>query len=335
MTTGTGAAIFGCAGLTLQADEAVFFRDFDPAGFILFARNVESPHQIKALTGDLRACVGWDAPIFVDQEGGRVQRLRAPHWREWTPPLDFVAAAGPRAERAMYLRAALIGAEHLALGIDGNCAPTLDVAGDATHPFLKNRCYGFDHEQVSRIGRAVADGLLASGVLPVMKHMPGHGRAQVDTHHHLPQVLAEAETLHDVDFAPFRALSDLPLAMTAHLVFSALDPDRPATQSPEVIRVIREEIGFQGVLMSDDLNMQALSGTLAERTRASMDAGCDLALHCKGVLAEMQAVAGQAGRLTEAARARMGHALSFRHSPQLDIAALDAELRSIMDHAHG
>ena len=335
MTTGTGAAIFGCAGVEVLPDEAAFYRDFDPAGFILFARNIESPSQVKRLTANLRACVGRGAPVFVDQEGGRVQRLRAPHWREWTPPLEFVAAAGTKAERAMYLRGALIGAEHLALGIDGNCAPTLDVVTEATHPFLKNRCYGADPDTVLRLGRAVADGLLASGVLPVMKHMPGHGRAQVDAHHDLPRVYADAETLHDIDFAPFRALNDLPLAMTAHLVFTAFDRVHPATQSPEMIRVIREEIGFQGVLMTDDLNMQALSGTLADRTRAAIDAGCDLALHCKGILSEMQAVAGQAGMMSGATRARMARALTFRHAAKLDIAALDGELRVLMGPSHG
>ena len=335
MNPGTGAAIFGCAGVELQADEAAFFRSFDPAGFILFARNIESALQVKRLTADLRASVGRDAPIFVDQEGGRVQRLRAPQWREWAPPLDYVAQAGAKAAQVMYLRAALIGAEHQALGIDGNCAPMLDVVGDDTHPFLKNRCYGYDPKSISLIGRAVADGLLAAGVLPVMKHMPGHGRSHVDTHHDLPFVSVSIETLRGSDFVPFRALKDLPLAMTAHLVFTAIDPDRPATQSPAMIRLIREEIGFQGVLMTDDLNMQALSGPLADRTRASIDAGCDLALHCKGVLAEMEEVAGQAGSMSEVTKARMSRALAFRKAPALDIAALDAELKVLMDQVHG
>lgn len=335
MSLGQGAAIFGCAGPVLIPDEAAFFRDFQPAGFILFARNVESPDQLARLTADLRANVGRDAPIFVDQEGGRVQRLRAPHWREWTPPLDFVAAAGAHAERAMELRAALIGAEHRALGIDGNCAPTLDVVQGETHAFLKNRCYGHDPDTVSRIGRAVARGLLSAGVLPVMKHLPGHGRSHVDTHHDLPRVDADAESLADIDFAPFRALADLPLAMTAHLVFTAYDPDHPATQSPAMIRVIREEIGFAGILMTDDLNMQALKGSLGERTRAAMAAGCDLALHCKGILSEMQAVADQAGQMSPDVQARLGAALALRRPLDLDISALDAELRSIMDLAHG
>jgi beta-N-acetylhexosaminidase len=334
MSLGTGAAIFGCAGPVLLPDEAAFYRDFDPAGFILFARNVENPVQVKHLTDDLRDSVGRDAPIFVDQEGGRVQRLRAPHWREWTPPLDFVTTAGDQAARAMYLRAALIGAEHRAVGIDGNCAPLVDVATAETHPFLRNRCYGFDAATVTRIGRAVTEGLLAAGVLPVVKHMPGHGRSALDTHHALPTVTADPATLWAEDFAPFKALADLPFAMTGHLVFAAYD-DLPATQSPRMIRLIREEIGFQGVLMTDDLNMQALAGDLASRTRASMDAGCDLALHCKGDLAEMVAVAGQAGAMTTATEARLARAMAFRRPPVLDIAALDAELRSMMDRMHG
>lgn len=331
MSKPLGAAIFGCAGTVLQPDEAAFFRDFDPAGFILFARNVDSPSQVRRLCDDLRATLGRDAPIFVDQEGGRVQRLRAPHWREWTPPFDFAAAAGDHAPRAMWLRAALIGAEHRAIGIDGNCAPTLDVVQPGTHPFLINRCYGSDADTVSSLGRAVAEGLLAVGVLPVMKHMPGHGRSEVDTHHDLPVVHAEPETLHDIDFAPFRALADLPLAMTAHLVFSAIDPDHPATQSPAMIRLIREEIGFDGVLMTDDLNMQALKGTLGQRTARARAAGCDIALHCKGVLAEMEEVAEAAGRLSAQSQARWDKSLAFRHARALDIAALDAELRGIMD----
>ncbi len=333
---GRGAAIFGCEGPDLGRDEATFFRDFDPCGFILFARNVETPDQVRRLTAALRETVGRDAPILVDQEGGRVQRLRAPHWREWTPPLDFVAAAGAKAPRAMELRYHIMARELRAVGIDANCAPVCDLITGLTHPFLKNRCYGSDPAQVSVIARAVADGLLAGGVLPVMKHMPGHGRSHVDTHHDLPLVDASRVDLNAHDFAPFRALNDLPMAMTAHLVFTAYD-DKPATQSPVLIKAIREEIGFQGLLITDDLNMQALKGDLASRTAASIAAGCDLALHCKGDLAEMQAVASTAGTMSDATLQRLAAALRWRHAPStVDIASLEAELGLLMSDApHG
>ncbi|WP_149586693.1 glycoside hydrolase family 3 N-terminal domain-containing protein [Tabrizicola flagellatus] len=331
MTVGTCAAIFGCAGPVLLPEERAFFREADPFGFILFARNVEDPAQLRRLTADLRAAVGREAPVLVDQEGGRVQRLRAPHWREWTPPLDTVDAAGSvaAAERQMRLRAMVIAAELAAVGIDADCIPTLDVARPATHPFLLNRCYGRDPETVAQIGRAVAEGLMAGGVLPVMKHMPGHGLSHVDTHQDLPTVTVSREELQAVDFAPFRALADLPMAMTAHLVFAAIDPDRPATQSPDVIRLIREEIGFRGLLMSDDLNMQALSGTLAERTARTIAAGVDIALHCKGDLAEMEEVAGAAGTMGSETRARAEAAIAARREGQVDVKAALAEL------AHG
>lgn len=331
MTVGQGAAIFGCAGPKLLPDERAFFRDADPFGFILFARNVEDPEQLRRLTSDLREAVGWQAPILVDQEGGRVQRLRAPHWQEWTPPLDTVDGAGAveAAERIMRLRASVIAAELADVGIDADCIPTLDVVRPETHPFLMNRCYGRDPDTVARIGRAVAEGLMAGGVLPVMKHMPGHGLSHVDTHHDLPTVDVSHEDLTAVDFAPFRALRDLPMAMTAHLVFAALDGDRPATQSPTMIRVIRDEIGFQGLLMSDDLNMQALSGTLAERTARTIAAGVDVALHCKGDMAEMIAVAGAAGRMGPAARGRAEAAVAARRPATVDVKAALAEL------AHG
>lgn len=331
MTVGSGAVIFGCAGPRLLPEERAFFRDADPFGFIVFARNVEDPSQLRRLTADLREAVGRDAPVLVDQEGGRVQRLRSPHWREWTPPLDTVDGAGSleAAERIMRLRSSVIGAELRDVGIDADCIPTLDVVREGTHPFLMNRCYGRDPEVVARIGRAVADGLMAAGVLPVMKHMPGHGLSHVDTHHDLPVVDVSLEELQAVDFAPFRALADLPMAMTAHLVFAALDRDLPATQSPRMIRVIREEVGFQGLLMSDDLNMQALSGTLADRTARTIAAGVDIALHCKGDMAEMVAVAGAAGRMGPAARARAEAAVAARRPALVDVKAALAEL------AHG
>jgi beta-N-acetylhexosaminidase len=311
MTVGRGATIFGCAGPRLLPEERAFFRAADPFGFILFARNVQTPEQVSRLTADLREAVGRDAPVLVDQEGGRVQRLRAPHWREWEPPLDTVLADPATAASRMRRRMAVIGAELRAVGIDANCAPLADVARDATHPFLRNRCYGTDPATVARIARAVAEGLKEAGVLPVLKHMPGHGLSHLDTHLELPVVDLGLDELRAVDFAPFRALADLPMAMTAHLVFAALDR-LPATQSPVMIRLIREEIGFQGLLMTDDLNMQALQGTLGERAARSIAAGCDVALHCKGDLAEMEAVAAAAGAMGPAALARAEAAVAVR-----------------------
>jgi beta-N-acetylhexosaminidase len=330
MTFSRGATIFGCAGPALLPDERAFFRAADPFGFILFARNVDTPDQLRRLTGDLRAAVGRDAPILVDQEGGRVQRLRAPHWRDWEPPLDSIAAA-PSVEAAaamMRARATVIAAELRAVGIDANCAPLGDVARPGTHPFLRNRCYGSDPASVSLIARAVADGLMAGGVLPVMKHLPGHGLSHLDTHHDLPTVDETLEVLDRIDFAPFRALADLPMAMTAHLVFAAVDPGLPATQSPKMICIIRERIGFRGLLMSDDLNMQALQGTLAERTRRTIGAGVDVALHCKGDLQEMREVADAAGEMTPAAAARAQAALAARPAAGM---ALEEALAGLAD----
>lgn len=335
MTTGKGAAIFGLLGPVLSPKERAFFKDYDPFGFILFGRNIETPAQVAALTADLRDAVGRDAPIMIDQEGGRVQRLRAPHWRDWQAPFDTVAevtvAKGPEAAaRAMELRFQLIASELRALGIDANCAPLGDIASDQTHPFLQNRCYGRDVETVTRIARAVADGMLAGGVLPVLKHIPGHGRSQMDTHFNLPTVTTPLSELRVHDFAPFRQLSDLPMAMTGHLIFSDCDPLHPATQSPEMIRLIREDIGFDGLLMTDDLNMEALEGDLGTRTRASLGAGVDIALHCKGDFQQMQEVALAAGCMTNAALARAKAALSCRiPAPDWDIPALEAELAQL------
>ena len=329
--TGKGAAIFGCAGPVLTPDERAFYRDYQPFGFIIFARNVADPAQLRRLTHDLRDAVGRDAPILVDQEGGRVQRLRGPHWTEWTPPFDFVQAAGRNAAAAMALRYRLIARELRSVGIDANCAPTADLITPATHPFLKNRCYGADPAVVSAIALAVAHAHLAEGVLPVVKHMPGHGRSEVDTHHDLPTVHATPADLHAHDFAPFRALNQLPMAMTAHLVFAAYD-SRPATQSPAMIRVIRDHIGFHGLLITDDLNMQALHGSLASRAALSIAAGVDIALHCKGDLAEMQAVAAAAGDMPPATILRAQAALAARRPPDpVDIVQLQADLSAMMD----
>lgn len=315
----------GIAGTTLTASERDFFREADPWGFILFGRNVESPGQLRRLTGDLRDALGRDAVITVDQEGGRVQRLRGPHWTDWPAPLDQ-AAAGPR---AMWLRYHLIGRELRAVGIDSNCAPTLDVAQADTHPFLRDRCLGSDPETVAALGRAAAEGMLAAGVLPVLKHMPGHGRALADSHHGLPAVAASLADLEAVDFAPFRALNDLPLGMTAHIRFTALD-DGPATASAWMIGLIRDRIGFDGLLMTDDITMKALSGSEAERAAASIAAGCDLVLHCNGTLADMAPVVAAAGAMTPDAQRRADAALARRHAPgDGDPGALMAEWRGL------
>lgn len=317
-----GATILGVEGLRLGADEAAFLRAADPWGFILFARNVESPEQLRRLTGDLRACLGRDAPIFTDQEGGRVQRLRAPHWREWLPPFDEAKATGLR---GLWLRARLQAAELRAVGIDGNCAPTADIAYANTHPFLRNRCFGSDAATVAARARASAEGLLAGGVLPVLKHMPGHGRAEADSHKGLPLVTAPAEELEACDFAAFRALADLPLGMTAHICFSAYDT-APATQSATMIGVIRARIGFGGLLMTDDIGMEALSGDAAARARAAIAAGCDVVLHCNGTRAELEASVAAAGRLGPAAAVRAQAALGWRRAPGGDdLAALAGE----------
>lgn len=325
-----GASILGCEGPVLGPREAAFFRAADPWGFILFARNVENPAQLRRLCNALRDCVGRAAPILIDQEGGRVQRLRPPHWREWMPPLDHVQAAGAQAGRAMYLRYRLIAGELLDVGIDVNCAPSADVARRETHPFLLNRCYGTEPGAVAGIARAVADGLLDGGVLPVLKHIPGHGRGTRDSHLALPLVSAPRSALESEDFAPFAALADLPMAMTAHIVYGALD-ESPATQSRAVISLIREQIGFDGLLMTDDISMQALGGTIGARSAAAMAAGCDLVLHCNGDMAEMEEVVSVAGSLSERAGARADAALARKRSPEpVDFTALERELETLL-----
>ena len=251
----------------------------------------------------MRSAVGRNAPITIDQEGGRVQRLRAPHWRDWLPPLEHALRAGDDAVEAMYLRYRIIAAELHALGIDSNCAQLVDVAGSDTHLFLRDRCYGTDPDHVAALGRAVADGLLAGGVLPVLKHVPGHGRAQSDSHLNLPTVSHPKNALTVCDFAPFKALNDLPMGMTAHLVYDAIDP-RPATTSPVMMQLIRDEIGFGGLIMTDDISMKALSVTLPDITREALGAGCDVALYCNGSLENRCAVADSAGEMSDAEKTR-------------------------------
>lgn len=321
------ATIFGCSGLALEPAEKDFFRDAKPWGFILFKRNVRDPAQVRALCAELRESVGHDAPILIDQEGGRVQRLREPHWPAYPPGRAYANPALPLElrERAARLGARLIARDLAALGIDVDCLPVLDVPVSGAHDVIGDRAYGDDPALVARLGRAAAQGLLDEGVLPVAKHVPGHGRAGVDSHLSLPVVEASREALEARDFAPFRELADLPLAMTAHVVYTAIDPENCATHSRRVIEeIIRGHIGFDGLLMSDDVGMQALAGDFASRTRALFAAGCDLALHCSGVMDEMTAVASEAPDLSQAASQRSERALALRNHREADIDPVDA-----------
>jgi beta-N-acetylhexosaminidase len=310
------AFICGCAGVEFSADERRFIASARPWGLILFRRNIGDPAQVGRLTEAFRETVGRaDAPILVDQEGGRVQRLGAPHWPKYPPAGAFDRLAGLDLEakaRLAFLCARLMAADLHALGISVDCLPVLDVPAAGGHQVIGDRAYSAAPANVARLGRAAAEGLLAGAILPVMKHLPGHGRAKADSHLELPRVDADRKTLASTDFAPFRSLNDLPVAMTAHVVYTALDPERPATVSPKVVaEVIRAEIGFDGLLVSDDLSMQALSGSLGERAAAAFAAGIDIGLHCNGKLAEARAVADAAPVLDGKRLARAEAALAL------------------------
>lgn len=312
----SSAAIFGCEGQSLKSDEIAFFKEANPWGFILFARNLETPEQIKNLCDDLRHTVGRNAPILIDQEGGRVARLRAPEWMEWLPPLEQMDCVAPEnARQAMVLRYRLIAHELNDLGIDVNCAPMVDVPTPDAHEIIMNRCYGRDVDTVAEMGRAVSEGLLAGGVLPIIKHIPGHGRGSLDSHFDLPIVDSTKEELEQTDFETFRRLSDLPMAMTAHIVYPALDETGPATTSKTMIDIIRNSIGFDGLLMTDDLSMKALEGSFADKTNASLDAGCDIVLHCNGVMEEMDQIAQTLPSLSGKTLLRAEKAESCRRTP--------------------
>jgi beta-N-acetylhexosaminidase len=315
----TRAFIAGCSGLELTPDEAAFFREAQPWGFILFRRNVDSLEQVRALCASLRDTVGRaDAPILIDQEGGRVQRMGPPHWPKYPAGRTYgqVHANDPLVQREITrLGARLIAHDLRSVGITVDCLPVLDVPSPGAHDIIGDRAYGKTPAQVAVLGRAAAEGLMAGGVLPVVKHMPGHGRAGADSHLALPVVEASREELERHDFAPFRMLTDMPLAMTAHVVYTALDPENPATTSRIVMEeVIRGHIGYDGLVMTDDLSMHALSGSFRSRTEAAFAAGCDMGLHCNGSMDEMSAVAeaapvlsGDALRRANAALARITH----------------------------
>lgn len=331
--------IYGCAALNLSADEKSFFREVRPWGFILFARNISDPGQVKALVEELRDVMGDEkAPVLIDQEGGRVARLKPPHWHARLPAARFGALhdTNPEAAReAVYLNARLIAHDLFSLGINVDCLPVLDVPVAGAHDVIGDRAFSTDPATIITLGKAQIEGLIDGGVLPVMKHIPGHGRAKADSHLSLPRVSAKVAELSASDFVTFRSLDTCPIAMTAHVVYESIDPQRPATTSPKVIRdVIRGEIGFDGLLMSDDLSMKALDGPLSVRAKAALFAGCDLVLHCNGDMNEMKDVASEVKELRGQAQRRSEHALAHLAAPGMfDPAAAEARLAALLGAA--
>ena len=334
------AVVFGCAGLEVTPDEAAFFRDADPLGFILFRRNCDSRDQMRRLVDDLRASVGRpDAPVLIDQEGGRVARMRPPHWPAHPPMGVFGAVAARDADagrEAAGINRRLLAHMLAEVGITVDCAPVCDVPVEGAHDIIGDRAFSRDPAVVIALARATAEGLLAGGVLPVVKHIPGHGRAFADSHAELPVVEADRAALEATDFAPFRALADLPLAMVAHVVLKAIDPTAPASTSAIVVReVVRgSSIGFGGLLFSDDLSMNALQGDPRTRAEAVLAAGMDVVLHCNGDLDEMRSLIGAVPVLSGAAAERWARAEAMRHAPEpADIAALTNRLAELLGTA--
>lgn len=331
--TGTRAFICGLSGLEMTDFERGYYRELQPWGAILFARNIDHPDQVRALTASVREALGWQAPVLIDQEGGRVQRLKPPHWQRYPAASRFGAmervAPGTGIEAAQ-ISTWMIADDLLSVGIDVNCAPVLDLRVSGGTNAIGNRAFHTEPGAVAQLGREVHDAYLEAGVVPVIKHIPGHGRAIVDSHESLPLIEADRETLEATDFLPFRALNNAPMAMTAHLVFQAIDPDLPATLSPTMIGLIRDHIGFNGALMSDDLSMGALSGTMAERASSALAAGCDLALHCNGDRVEMEDMTEALPLLEGDAFDRCASALDRRGRQSLDRAAMMDRLDTLL-----
>ncbi len=329
------ACVFGCSGPRLTVSERGFFEDAKPLGFILFARNAGPDGDVKRLTDELQETAGGEALILTDHEGGRVQRFTGPGWRDWLPVLEQCRKIRPPDRlRALWLRYRIIASELIAAGINVNCVPVGDVASSATHPVLRDRCYSTDVEFVCEASRAVADACLAGGVLPVVKHIPGHGRPDRDSHLELPSTDAAESELAETDFLPFRKLNDLPLGMMAHVLYLSIDSERPSSQSEKVISIVRGDIGFDGLLLTDDLSMSALTGGMRERAGLCASAGCDVMLHCNGSLAEMEAAADAAGGLAGQAELRAGRALRAVRKPEDDGASRHVEeFRAVCDRA--
>jgi len=328
-------AIYGCSGCELLPEERAFFGAAQPWGFILFSRNIADPQQVRALVSSLRETVGDErAPILIDQEGGRVARLKPPHWKAhppWRRFGDLYRQNPQQARDAAYANARLIARELVDLGINVDCAPVLDVTVGGADPVIGDRAFSSDPQVVGDLGNVVIEAMLDGGVLPVMKHIPGHGRATADSHHALPRVSTSEDELRRTDFVPFCTLNRCPIAMTAHVVYEAVDPGNPATTSANVIRdVIRGTIGFRGLLVSDDLSMKALSGSFGQRSRAALAAGCDLLLHCNGRMEEMEAIATEASALEGPELERADTALAMFAAPRaFDTVAANALLDSL------
>ncbi len=316
------AVFFGCAALELSAQEIEFFTKVQPAGFILFSRNCESPEQIKALTQSLKSCVHHqNIPILIDQEGGRVQRLSNPHWRKYPPAERFASMENSAdAIRACRLNARLMAHDLAALGINTDCAPVADLRINGAHSIIGDRAFGTCADDIVPLAMAQAQGLMDGGIIPVLKHIPGHGRALVDSHEDLPVVRESLDELMATDFEPFKRLNTLPMAMTAHIIYTAIDDILPATLSKPAIDVIRNQLGFDGLLMTDDLSMKALKGDLGKLCLQAIEAGCDIGLHCNGQMDEMQAIATHAPIMSERSFARMNKAFDVVvHTPNDNI----------------
>ena len=328
------AFICGLKNLALETDERAFLREAAPWGVILFRRNIDTREQVARLTAEIRDTLGRNAPVLVDQEGGRVQRLAGPNWRAYPSAARFEEASADEAQaaRLAWLGARLIAHDLREAGIDVDCVPVLDTPADGSHAIISDRAYSRDPARVARIGRAAAEGLMAGGVAPVMKHIPGHGRARADSHLELPVVDAGRAELEAVDFAPFKANADLPMAMSAHVVYTAIDPDAPGTLSKTVVsEIVRGHIGFDGLLMTDDLSMKALTGDFRARSERAIAAGCDMVLHCNGDLTEARPVAEGAPALTGKALERAEKALEcVQKIDAFDVAAATAEFDAAM-----
>lgn len=337
MSRRPSAIVYGCAGQSLSAEETAFFAKADPFGLILFRRNCNEPSQIIALIDSFRTAVGRpEAPVLIDQEGGRVQRLNPPHW-DRLPPQRRIGLLAEQDEAAGLAAAHLLGralaAQCAPLGVTVDCAPVVDLLLPGAHGVIGDRAFSADPALSAKLGRAVAEGLLAGGVMPIIKHIPGHGRALVDSHETLPVVDTDLANLDATDFAPFRALADLPMAMVAHVVYTAVDAAQPATVSTVLVEtVLRGRLGFAGVLIADDIGMQALAGSLPERAAATLASGMDLTLHCSGILADMKAISQAVPAMGEAAWARWEAALARVPSapPLADAHRLAAELDALL-----